>query len=59
MSQSPLNSCCFNPILSGQKQMPEGNLHAEVGPKAKLNPKSCVNKEEKGNFLCAASGAVD
>ena len=27
--------------------MPEGDLHAEVGPKPKLNPRSCVHKEEK------------
>ena len=39
--------------------MPEGDLHAEVGPKPKLNPRSCENKEEKGKFLYAASGAVD
>ena len=39
--------------------MPEGNLHAELGPKPKLNPRSCVNKEGKGKFLRAASGAVD
>ena len=39
--------------------MPEGNLHAEVGPKPKLNPGSCANKEEKGKFLPAASGGVD
>ena len=39
--------------------MPEGDLHAEVGPKPKLNPGSCANKEEKGKFLPAASGATD
>ena len=59
MSQSPLISRCFNPILSGQEQKPEGNLHTEVGPNPKVNPRSCANKEEKGKFLPAASGAVD
>ena len=39
--------------------MPEGDLHADVGPKPKLNPRSCANKEEKGKFLRVASGAVD
>ena len=39
--------------------MPEGDLHAEVGPKPKLNLRSCVNKEEKEKFVHAASGAVD
>ena len=57
--QEPPVSSCFNPVLSGREQMPEGDLHAEVGPKPKLNPRSCANKEEKGKFLCAASGAVD
>ena len=41
------------------QRMPSGNLHAEVWPNTKLNPKSCVNKDEKGKFLPAASGAVD
>ena len=39
--------------------MPELDLHAEVGPKPKLNPGSCANKEEKGKSLPAASGAAD
>ena len=59
VSQSPLISRCFNPVLSGWEQKPEGDLHAEMGPKPKLKPRSCANKEEKGKFLCAASGAVD
>ena len=59
MSKSPLISCCFNPVLSGQEQMPEGDLHAEAGPKPKLNPRSWANKEEKGKLLHAASGAAD
>ena len=59
VSQSPLISHCFNPVLSGQEEKPEGNLHTEVGPKPKLNPRGCANKEEKGTFLHAASGAAD
>ena len=39
--------------------MPEGDLQAEVGPKPKLNPRSCANTEEKGKSLPAASGAGD
>ena len=41
------------------QKMPSGDLHAEAGPNPKLNPRSCANKEEKGEFLPAASGAVD
>ena len=59
VSQSPLISRCFNPVLSGWEQRPEGDLQAEVGPKPKLNPGSCANKEEKGKSLPAASGAAD
>ena len=50
VSKSSLISRCFNPLLSGWEQMPEVNLHAEVGPKPNRNPRSCANKEEKGNF---------
>ena len=39
--------------------MLEGDLHGEVGPKPKLNHRRCVNKEEKGKFLCAASETAD
>ena len=39
--------------------MPEGDLHTEVEPKPKLNPTYCANKEQKGKFLHAASGAAD
>ena len=42
-----------------EEQMPSGDLLAEAGPNPKLNPRSCVNKEEKEKFLPAASGAVD
>ena len=60
MSEQGLpNQRCFNPILSGWEEMPEGDLHAEVGSKPKLKPRSCANKEEKGKFLQAASGAAD
>ena len=41
------------------QKTPSGDLHAEAGPNPKLNPRSCVNKEQKGKFLPAASGAVD
>ena len=54
MNNKALISCCFNPLLSGQD-----SLHTEAGPKPKLNPRSNVNKEEKGKFLHAASGAAD
>ena len=33
-----------------EDQTPSGNLHAELGPNLKLNPRHCVNKEEKGNL---------
>ena len=39
--------------------MPERDLHAEAEPKPKLNPRSWENKEEKGKFLHATSGAAD
>ena len=39
--------------------MPSGDLHAEVGPHPKLNPRSYENKEEKGKSLPASSGAAD
>ena len=39
--------------------MLSGDLHGEAGPGPKLNTGTCVNKEEKGKFLPAASGAVD
>ena len=42
------------PQTSQKEQKPEGDLHTEVGPNPKLNPRSCVNKEEKGKFLHAA-----
>ena len=51
VSQSPLISCYFNPILSEGRTDASGNLHAEVEPNPKLNPRSCANKEEKGKFL--------
>ena len=56
--QDPIIGRCFNPVLSGWEQMPEGSLHTEVGPKPKLNPRSCANKD-KGKFLLSASGAAD
>ena len=53
----PPNGRCFNPVLSGQEQKSEGDLHAEVGTNPKLNPRSCAKKEEKEKFLPAVSGA--
>ena len=52
-------SCSFNPSCLGGEQIPSGNLHAEVGPNPKLNYRRCGNKEEKGKFLHAGSGAAD
>ena len=51
---APLTASCLS-----EEQMPSGDLHAEAGPNPKVNPKSCANKEEKGKFLPAASGAAD
>ena len=55
--ESP-NRLLLNPSYLGGEQTPESDLHAEAGPKPKLNTRSCANKE-KGKFLCAASGAAD
>ena len=57
--QEPPNQPLLYPVLSGWEQKPEGKLHAEVGPKPKLNPRSCVKKEEKEKSLLVDSGAVD
>ena len=46
------------PHVPGE-QTPSGDLHAEAGPNPNLKPRSCENKEEKGKFLPAASGAAD
>ena len=40
------------------QKTPSGDLHAEVGPNPKPNPRSCVNTEEKGKSLHAASGTA-
>ena len=55
----PLGGAALTPSCLDREQMPESSLHAEAGSEPKLNPKSCVNKEEKGKFLRAASGEVD
>ena len=47
------------PQTSQKEQKPKDNLHAEAGPKPKLNPGSCANKEEKGKSLPVASGPAD
>ena len=51
---APLNLSCLS-----EEQTPSGDLLAEAGPNPKLKPRSCANKEEKGKFLPAASGAED
>ena len=50
VSQSPRSSCFFNPILSEQRTdaLRWPTCRGEANPK--LNPRSCANKEEKGNF---------
>ena len=58
--QKPCNQLLFlPPSCLGGEQMPEGDLHAEVGPKPQLNPRSCANKGENGKFIHADSGAVN
>ena len=59
VSQSPLVSCSFNPVLSGCGTDAFGWPTGRGGPNPKLNTRSCANKEGKGKFLPAASGAVD
>ena len=51
---APLTQSCVS-----KEQTPSGDLLAEVGPKPKLNPGSCENKEEKEKSLPAASEAAD
>ena len=53
-SATPLTLSCLS-----KEQMSSGDLHAEAGPNPKVNPRSCMNKEEKGKSLPAASGAAD
>ena len=53
-----------HPLNAGRRRQtsqktPSGDLHAEAGPNPKLNPGSCINKEEKGKSLPAASEAAD
>ena len=50
-SQKARNSLCT--------RTPSGDLQAEAGPNPKLNARRCANKEKKGKFLPAASGAVN
>ena len=58
-ARAPEAAASLTPSCLSEEQMPSGNLHAEAGPNPKLNPGSCANKEEKGKFLPAASGAAD
>ena len=48
---APYSAATLTPPCLSEEQMPSGDLHAEVGPNPKLNPRNCANKEEKGNFL--------
>ena len=58
-ARAPESAAPLTPSCVSEEQTPSGDLHAEVGPNPKLNPGSCVNKEEKGKFLPAASEAAD
>ena len=53
-SAVPLTLSCLS-----EEQMPSGDVHEEAGPNPKVNPEKCANKEEKGKFIPAASGAED
>ena len=58
-ARAPKSAASLTPLCGGREQTPSGDLHADVGPNPKLNPRSCANKKEKGKFLPAASGAMD
>ena len=58
-ARAPEAATPLTPPCLSEEQTPSGDLHAEAGPNPKLNPGSCANKEEKGKFLPAASGAED
>ena len=59
VSQNPLLSRSFNPLLSGQRTDARGRPTCRGGAKSKAEPRSCANKEKKGMFLHSGSGAVD
>ena len=54
VSQSPLISWSFNPVLSEQRTDMLRWPTCRGVPNPKLNPRSCANKEQKGKFLPAA-----
>ena len=58
-ARAPESAAPITPSWLTEEQTPSGELQAEAGPNPKLNPRSCANKEEKGKFLPAASGAAD
>ena len=58
-ARAPEAAAPLTPSCLSEEQTPSGNLHTEAGPNPKLKPRSCVNKEEKGKSLPAASGAAD
>ena len=49
-ARAPESAAPLTPSCLSKEWMPSGNLHAEAGPNPKLNPRSWVNKEEKGNL---------
>ena len=55
--RAPKAAAPLTPSCLGGEQTPSGDLNIEAGPNPKLNPRSCMNKEEKGKFLPAASEA--
>ena len=58
-ARAPEAAAPLTPSCLGGEQTPSGDLHAEAGPSPELIPRSCVNREEKGKSLPAASEAVD
>ena len=51
----------LTPSRLGREERPEGDPHAEVGPKPKVSPKlrSCATKEEELKSLCTTAQAMD
>ena len=58
-ARAPESAAPLTPSCLSEEQTPSGDLHTEAGPNPKLKPQSYANKEEKGKFLPAASGAAD
>ena len=49
-ARAPYSAATLNTSSLNEEQDPSGDLHAEVGLNPKMNSRSCVNKDEKGNF---------